>query len=250
MNTVAKIEPEQLPASNDGSAALMRLIERAATSADLDVAKLEHLLAVKAQWEATEARKAFMVAKAAFKSEAPSLVKNKRVAFASRGGGAGTEYDYATLDSVADAVNPVLSRHDLSYSWETEQLEGGVVRVTCILTHIMGHSERVSLQAGADQSGSKNNIQAIGSTVSFLERYTLLAALGMATKGQDTDAGYQAAGPITAEQKDALIALMKEIGADTKKFLNFLGIEALDNLHASRFDFARQCLEKKRGAKP
>ena len=59
--------------------------------------------------------------------------------------------------------------------------------MTCILTHDMGHSEETSLEGSADNSGSKNSIQAIGSSVTYLERYSLLAATGLAVKNADND---------------------------------------------------------------
>ncbi|MEO8718355.1 MAG: ERF family protein [Burkholderiales bacterium] len=152
--------------------------------ADLD--KLERLMALQERWEATEARKAFVVALAAFKSNPPALSKNKRVEFET--GRGKTAYEHATLDHVSDAIGAGLTRHGLSHRWEVEQLEGQI-RVSCLLQHVLGHSERVSMQAPADQSGSKNSIQALGSTVTYLQRYTLLAATGMAAKGQDNDGG-------------------------------------------------------------
>jgi hypothetical protein len=44
-----------------------------------------------------------------------------------------------------------------------------------------------SLTAGADTTGAKNAIQAIASTVSYLQKYTLLGATGMAAGMPDTD---------------------------------------------------------------
>src|SRR5258708_10458648 len=66
-------------------------------------------------------------------------------------------------------------------------MEGGTIRVPCTLTHAQGHSESVSMSAQPDTSGSKNSIQAIGSTTSYLQRYTLFAATGLAPKDADTD---------------------------------------------------------------
>jgi hypothetical protein len=43
------------------------------------------------------------------------------------------------------------------------------------------------MEAAADISGSKNQIQAIGSAVTYLERYTLFASYGLASKDQDDD---------------------------------------------------------------
>ena len=88
------------------------------------------------------------------------------------------------------------------------------MRVTCILTHVKGHRERTSLQAGLDQSGAKNNIQALGSTVTYLQRYSLLAAVGLATREQDNDGG--GAGMAQTEKDEILNAV--EIAA-TKEYL-------------------------------
>jgi hypothetical protein len=58
-----------------------------------------------------------------------------------------------------------------------------MVGVTCFLTHRMGHKDDGTyIEAPADTSGKKNAIQAVGSTITFLQRYTLLAAVGLAPK--------------------------------------------------------------------
>ncbi|MBM4073373.1 MAG: ERF family protein [Planctomycetes bacterium] len=241
----AKVETPALPAGEVGSVALMRLIERAAMSSEFDVEKLDKLLAVKERWEANEARKAFVAAKAGFKGETIRLTKNKTVRYAT--GKGDTEYDHATLDHVANAVGPALAKHGLTYSWKTEQGDGGVIRVTCILTHTLGHSESVTLSGSPDQSGGKNSIQAVGSTVTYLERYTLLSILGMAAADQDDDARTAGAGgPISAEQKTELIEMMKSTGADTARFLRFFKVETLDELPASQFEHAKAMLVAKK----
>lgn len=211
--------------------------------AQLDM--LERLMALQERWEAGEARKAFVAALNAFKANPPTVVKNKRAGFESRRTGDKTEYEYATLDRLCDVIGAALADHDLSHRWEVEQADG-LIRVTCILTHAQGHSERVMLQAGADQSGSKNSIQAIGSTVTYLERYTLLSVTGLAAKGQDNDAALADDETISPEQKETLVALMKETGADTAKFLAYLGVTTLDELPASMFPLAKSALQQKK----
>ena len=51
----------------------------------------------------------------------------------------------------------------------------------------MGHSEAVSIAGPLDDSGQKNGIQQIGSTITYLERYTLMAIMGLAAHDQDDD---------------------------------------------------------------
>jgi hypothetical protein len=241
-NAVTKMEPREIAPAITPMQMLQIAVEQ---GADLD--KLSKLMDLQERWEATQARKAFVVALNAFKENPPTVSKNKRAGFGT--GEKRTEYEYVTLDVAAAAIGAALSQHGLSHRWEVEQLDGGMIRVTCILTHEQGHSERVSMQAGADQSGSKNNIQAVGSTVTYLERYTLLAATGLAAKGQDDDATDGAARLITADQKTTLIDLMKETGADTAKFLAFLNVPSIDDLAASRFNEAKTALEAKRKQK-
>ena len=160
----------------------MTMIEMAVRQG-ANVDQLQKLFELQLSWERNEARKAFVVALNAFKANPPRIAKDKSVSF-----GAGkTSYKHATLDNASEAIGASLSAHGLSHRWTVEQVEGGVVRVTCVLQHILGHSESVTMQASPDTSGSKNSIQAIGSTTSYLQRYTLFAATGIAPKDADDD---------------------------------------------------------------
>lgn len=150
-----------------------------AVSQGANIEQLTKLMDLQERWERNEARKAFVVAMNAFKADPPEISKNKHVKFGQ------TEYDHATLDHVCDAVTKGLSKHGISHRWKVDQAES-IIRVTCVLTHDLGHSEETTLQGAADTSGSKNSIQAIGSTVTYLQRYTLLAATGLAATN-DTD---------------------------------------------------------------
>lgn len=228
-----------VPASLTPMDMLRIAVER---NANLD--QLEKLMALQERWEANEARKAFVQAVAEFKAHPPTVRKNKRAGFESRRTGDKTEYEYATLDTVVDAIGPALANHGLSHRWATEQSDAGLISVTCTLTHVMGHSESVTLRGSSDQSGSKNNIQAIGSTVSYLSRYTLLAVTGLAVHDMDDDG----AGPvefISADQKETLIQMMKSTGSDTSRFLAYLGVPTLDEIPLGQFDRAVAALEKK-----
>ena len=97
-----------------------------------------------------------------------------------------TSYKHAGLDNASELIGTALAAHGISHRWNVEQ-DGANIKVTCILTHALGHSEQVSMTAQADNSGSKNSIQAVGSAVSYLQRYTLFAASGIAPKNVDDD---------------------------------------------------------------
>jgi len=219
-----------------------------AVEQNADLAKLEKLMELQERWEKNEARKAFVVALSAFKANPPELTKNKHVRFDTQRGI--TEYDHATLDHVSSEIGKALAVHGLSHRWDVEQQAGGIICVTCVLTHVLGHSERVPMQSLADQSGGKNSIQAIGSTVTYLQRYTLLAATGVAVKGQDDDGiKSEGAGLITDDQAMNIQALADEVKADIPKFLKYIGAAEIGLIKAKDYDRAVSALEKKRASK-
>ena len=215
--------------------------------ADLD--KLQQLMGLQERWEANEAKKAYVTAMNAFKADPPEVFKSKHVSFETSKGI--TAYNHALLDEAVAAIGSGLSKHGLSFRWDCEQLEA-MIRVTCIITHVQGHSEKTWLQSGADQSGGKNNIQAIGSTVTYLQRYTLFAATGLAAKGMDDDGGGSEKVFITEQQAADLKALAEEVEADVPKFLEYLGkkgkvsITAFSEIPANMHHDAVAALEQKR----
>jgi hypothetical protein len=149
-----------------------------------DPAQLQALMDLQERWEKGEARKAFVVAINAFKANPPQIVKDKLVEFQTSKGT--TRYKHALSGQASEQIGAALAAHGISHRWEVEQAEK--IRVTCILTHALGHSERCTLQASPDDSGGKNSIQAVGSTVSYLQRYSLFAATGLVPVDADDDA--------------------------------------------------------------
>jgi ERF superfamily len=173
---------------------------------------LERLFNLQKDWEANEARKAFVAAMANFKSEPMVIAKNKLVSFTTSKGT--TQYYHAELPEVVAVVVPNMSKHGLSHRWSVNQ-NAMDITVDCIITHAQGHSESVSMTARPDDSGGKNAIQSIGSAVSYLQRYTLLAATGMATGG-DTD-GIAPAHEESSEQIEAAKAIYEAGKAAAKQ---------------------------------
>jgi hypothetical protein len=79
-----------------------------------------------------------------------------------------------------------MAKHGLSFDWDIHQT-AGMITVDCIVTHKLGHSKKVTMSGAPDTSGKKNAIQQAASTITYLQRYTLLAATGMSTKDEDDD---------------------------------------------------------------
>ena len=178
---MAALKPGPLvyvPAPDNSPAGLLLLaVQRGA-----DVDQLSKLMDLQERWQREEARRAYFSAKSRFQAICPEITKDREVSF-----GAGkTQYKYATLAGIIRQVKEPLANCDLTYRWEIHDTAESI-QVTCILSHRDGHSEQNTMSAQPDASGSKNAIQERGSTVSYLQRYTLIGALGIASANEDDD---------------------------------------------------------------
>ena len=210
--------------------------------ANLD--QIEKLLIIQERWDANEAKKAYYSAMAQFKANPPKIEKDRAVSF-----GAGkAAYKHASLYQVTQKIAQELSKWGLSASWRVAQ--NGQISVTTRISHKLGHFEETTLTAPADTSGSKNSIQAVGSTVTYLERYGLLALTGLATADQDDDALSHDIEYIDQKQLSQIIDMIADRQVDESKFLKYMQIESLDKMPKAKFQQAMTAIEqKKRAAK-
>ncbi|WP_373379867.1 ERF family protein [Cupriavidus nantongensis] len=150
-----------------------------------DLEYLGKLMDLQERWQAGEARKGYVKAMAGFKAEPITIRRSKEVGYKTREGDF-VGYTHAELSDVTDAVGPAMAKHGLSFAWNILQ-GNGLITVECVITHELGHSEKVVMSGPPDNSGKKNVIQQTASTITYLQRYTLLAVTGMSTKGMDDD---------------------------------------------------------------
>lgn len=185
MNAVAPAEqPREVIATDTPSIAPIHLVERAMAAGNLEL--VEKFMALQERWEANQARKAFVAAIASAKSEIRPILKKQEVDFTSTRGR--TNYDHEGLADIAEHVDPILAKNGLSYRYRPKQ-DGKILTVTCIVEHSDGHSEETTLFGPYDESGNKNAIQSVGSTATYLQRYTLKLALGLAAAKDDDGQG-------------------------------------------------------------
>jgi hypothetical protein len=155
-----------------------------------------------------------------------------------------TAYRHEDLAEIARTVDPILTKHGLSYRFRT-QSDAGSVAVTCILSHRDGHSEETTLSASHDGSGSKNSIQAIGSTITYLQRYTLKAALGLAASNDDDGKTAETGELISAEQLKTLQDKFAKVGGVSPATLAYFEVASLSDLAAKDYPRVLQAVNKK-----
>jgi ERF superfamily protein len=179
--TPAKRAPKAAPLPV--TATPMDMLDKAVTSGAV-VETIEKLMTLQERWERNKARRAFDAAMSDAKRQFPEIKKSATVDYEHNG--THTNYNYEDLAGIARAVDPVLAEFGLSYRFRSNQ-DGNNIKVTCIIAHRDGYREETTLAAQNDNSGGKNAIQAVGSAATYLQRYTLKLALGLAA-AQDDDA--------------------------------------------------------------
>lgn len=156
---------------------MVSMLERLATNPAVDVDKLRQLIDMQERVLNREAEAAFNAAFAVMQGEIPTVEERAKT----------DKGTYAPLEDIIEVVRPILKQHGFSLSFQTEWPEGGKVKVSGILTHAHGHARRTEFIAGADTSGSKNAIQALGSSVQYGRRYCTKDLLCIVTREEDDD---------------------------------------------------------------
>ena len=219
---------------------------RVAIQSGAGLEMVKQVMELQERWEANEARKQFNVAFATFKAKSIKIIRRTVTK-----DGPLKNKKYANLFDVVDTITEPLAELGLSLSWALTKDDKDWMEVTCTIRHAMGHSESVSMGAAPDTGPGRNAIQARGSAKSYLERYTALAILGMATTDSDDDGAGTSTDTstlISRDQEATIVALMEEVGQDEGKFLRMIKLDRLDNLPACNYKMVIDLLEAKRSA--
>lgn len=233
MSTAVKtIEHEPARTARNAITPLEMLDRALSSNADPDT--LAKLMALQERWQANQARMAFDEAISNAKAEIKPVIRNAR---------GHNDKRYADFAAIASAVDPIITKFGLSYRFKTAQTDR--ISVTCVLSHKEGHFEETTLAGPPDTSGSKNAIQAIGSTLTYLQRYSLTQALGLAATNDDDGKAAGLGETITEEQVIYLRELIEAVGADERKFLAHGKVERLADIRADQFEQAVRLLKSK-----
>ncbi len=89
---------------------------------------------------------------------------------------------YADLSEVLGNLRPLLAKNQLALS-QFPSFENGIVSVTSLLAHASGEY----IESTASAPATKQDVQGVGSAITYLKRYSAAAIVGMASADQDDD---------------------------------------------------------------
>lgn len=247
MTAVAKHEPREVQVAPERSDNPMVDMVREAMRSGQSIEVIREVRALAKEMAADEAKRAFDEAVSDAKAEIQPIAKNKD----------GHNSRYADLGEISRQVDPILSKHGLSVRHRTRQ-DGNAITVTCILSHKLGHFEETELTANPDTSGSKNSIQAIGSTLTYLQRYTKVLAVGIAVSDDDDGQAGGGSGEVISDQQvmdlrelieSVAEAVNSTVPVYAANFLKFMKVERIEDIAAKDYQKAITAINSTRAGK-
>ena len=244
MQEVLKLD-SAVPARQEPT--LMDVISAVASNPGVDVAKIQSLLAMRAQEQEREAKIAFAESMKQCQQELLPVVRDSKNEH--------TRTTYAKLEHIDEQIRPCYTKHGFCLSFNNPAIMPDGVTVSCRVFHSAGHSEDYTLSGGLDGSGAKGTsnktpIQALGSTVTYLRRYLTCMIFNVVLKDQDKDGNRPGSdAPITQEQADTIRDVIVELGMDAKSVAGFLAAlwaEAIEKIPARDYKRAMNLLDAKR----
>src|SRR5215471_8497166 len=223
----------------DGTSTVLALIERVALDPRAAVEKLECVMAMYERLKAKEAELAHNAAKGRIlkKLGGIKIVKNRPVVCEIEKGkpqkGSYAAFKYAPLEEIDKHLRPLLVEEDMDLSYSDEPQEDGRILIRGRLKHLpSGHYEDSIMPAPLDTTGGKSEVQAVGSTNSFLRRYVLCNLFNIVVVGDDDDG---TGGTIDEAQTKAILDLIKKAKAGPKllKYMKAQSIEEAGSLEAA-----------------
>lgn len=200
---------------------------------------LQQLYALHKQVQADEAEQTFKDRLAAFQAECPQIHKGRSVNI----GGGG--YKFAGLDDIMRQIQPLLSKHGLSVSFDTTMQDANIT-VVCRV-HCGKHTAETTVTLPIPAQMKVNSTQQAGAALSYGKRYALQGALNIVVTDEDTDAAGMGE-TITEEQAVKLTDMIEAYEVDLPRFLQFAEAESIGEIPASRFQRCFDALKAK-GAK-
>ena len=224
---------------------MMVVIAQAAKDPATDVSKMQALLEMYKDIVKQKAETAFNAAKIEMRKDLPKIGKNKS--------NSQTNSKYVDLEKIKDAIDPVLSKHGFDVHYEN-YFPADKIGVTCILSHVQGHSQRNSVELPADGSGikgtaNKTPVHAIASSITYAERYALCGLLGINTGDNDGQSINDKTAVISPEQVVEINGSLTKI-ADAKysaQFLTYMKVQDVAEILAIDHNKAMVSIKAKIG---
>jgi len=201
---------------------LLNIISKASTDPNVDIDKMERLLAMHERMMDKQADIAFNKAMTDAQIEMRPISANCT--------NPQTRSQYASYDQLDKALRGIYTKHGFSLSFNTDVSPMGedFVRIICIVAHSDGASRSYHADMPADGKGAKGNAvmtktHATGAAMTYGMRYLLKMVFNVAIGEDDNDGNAQPLPRISEEQvKQVEEKVQSVLGDDTTAFYGWI----------------------------
>lgn len=247
--TVAAPTP-MVPAApvQEPNSLLPAIIEMAKDKA-VDTSKLEAILKMQAELEERAARREAIEAFGRLSAALPRVKKNGTINLGKdQAGKPKGEIAFATWTDMDRVLRPALAAEGFTLSFNSAPREGGGLVVTGELMHRSGHVRSATIPLPLDQGPGRNNLQAVGSTLSYGKRY-LAEMLCNIVRDDDDDGVKGGMAFISPEETEELRGLLSDTGTAEERFCTLFNVAHLGELAQANLAAARNMLLAKKNKK-
>lgn len=263
--------PEEAPASNlpatrkqkadvAAPANFLAVLAKAASDPKVDAGKMRELLEMQKEISQEESRRSFVRAYMAMQKTLPKINKDGMIEIKAKDDDGKRRENsrvqqatpFATFNNIMRGIKKPMEANGFAISFGTEPSSDGTrLIVKGFLDHEDGHQRVTAFPLPAEVSGSKNNVQGWGSSLSYGKRYCTIALLNIISEAgvdEDNDGHFAAdasnkdnsAEKITTKQAEELIKAIDDCGVGGVRFCRTYEIEKVADLPASRYEEAKQ----------
>ena len=263
-STAVAVHQPQAPAQQKN---VLQIIADVAARPDANPTVMRELLDMQKEIMADQAKRDFNAAFIALQAELPTIRRDGRIEVREKDPRTGSREHgrvqqstpYATFNAIMTTIKPLLVKHGFALSFSTEP--AGERLLVRGLLEGYGHERTTAFPLPAETSGSKNNVQGWGSSMSYGKRYCTIALLNIiseAPEDRDTDgepnrASLKAAKgggfvdvpetiPVSEAQVEELKIAMDDARVSETNFCKHFGIQKVADLPADLFSAAKKQL--------
>ena len=251
MNDISRIDPagnQVATASQPGS--MLSLIMEAAQNPAVDVTKLQALLGMQLTLEDRQAERSFNEALMRVTNGMPRVKKNGTIDLGvdKQTNKARGSLPFARWEDMDAMIRPRLETEGFTLSFDSAPRpgEGGGAIISGTLLHRDGHKRTVSIPLPLDTGPGRNNLQALGSTLSYGKRYCTEMLLNIVREGADDDGKLGGTKFIDEAMAKQIEELLTDTKSDRAGFMRHFGVESILEFKVENFNAAVNMLNTKK----
>lgn len=242
MGSQLALNPDVIPVPPENDTqALIATIIRVSSEPGFDPGKIRELWEIKKDIDQQNSKASFYRAMQAVQEEIRPVLRDSK----------GNNSRYARLEAIDRRIRPIYTHHGFSMTFGARTDTPGTLCITCEVMHRDGYHAHYELPGALDAGNkAKSDIQAVGSTVTYLRRYlTCLIFNVVLTDDEDDDDGHAGASALSHEQLNQILDLLIQCDMEGPKaagFLKYMGVNRIEDIRPHDFTKAVEALKAKR----